>query len=120
MAERYDLGEGFCSQYHHAVELVGRRWTGAILRELLLGQTRFGKIRQAIPQLTDKMLANRLRELEAEGVVERVVYPEIPVRVEYQLTTKGKDLEAAVYALSQWADRWLLSVEETQRAAETG
>lgn len=107
MSDRYDLGEGFCSSYHHAVELIGRRWSGAILRELLLGTTRFGQIREAIPQLTDKMLASRLRELEAEGVIRRVVFPEIPVRVEYHLTDKGRDLEAAVAALSQWADRWI-------------
>ncbi|MEU6699875.1 helix-turn-helix domain-containing protein [Pseudonocardia sp. NPDC046786] len=107
MAHRYDLGEGFCPQYHHAVELIGRRWNGAILRELLLGSTRFGQIREAIPQLTDKMLAGRLRELEAEGVVSRTVHPETPVRIEYGLTDKGRDLEGAVAALSRWADRWV-------------
>lgn len=112
MAHQYDLGEGFCASYHHAVELIGRRWTGAILRELLLGTTRFGQIREAIPQLTDKMLASRLRELEAEGVVTRVVYPEIPVRVEYHLTEKGRDLEAAVAALGQWADRWIPAADQ--------
>lgn len=112
MSGRYDLGEGFCADYHHAVELIGRRWSGAILRELLLGTTRFGQIREAIPQLTDKMLASRLRELESEGVVSRVVYPEIPVRVEYHLTEKGRDLEAAVAALSQWADRWAHAAED--------
>lgn len=107
MADRYDLGEGFCPSYHHAVELIGRRWSGAILRELLLGTNRFGQIREAIPSLTDKMLASRLRELETEGIIDRVVFPEIPVRVEYHLTDKGRDLEAAVAALSQWADRWI-------------
>lgn len=107
MAHLYDLGQGFCSSYHHAVELIGRRWSGAILREMLLGSTRFVQIRQAIPQLTDKMLASRLRELESEGLVTRTVFDETPVRVEYQLTEKGRDLESAIAALSQWAERWV-------------
>lgn len=101
------MGEGFCPSYHHAVELIGRRWNGAILRELLMGTHRFGEIRVAIPQLTDKMLARRLRQLEAEGLVVRTVIADTPVRVEYTLTERGHDLESAVAALSQWADRWL-------------
>lgn len=56
--------------------------------------------------LTDKMLSQRLRELEAEGVVERSVVAETPVRIEYTLTEKGEDLESAIAALSRWADRW--------------
>lgn len=111
MGDYYDLGAGFCSSYHHAVELIGRRWNGAILRELLLGSIHFVQIREAIPQLTDKMLANRLRQLEAEGLVTRSVYPETPVRVEYQLTDKGRDLHSAVAALSRWADRWIVADE---------
>lgn len=107
MSQPYDLGEGFCPSYHHAVELIGRRWNGAILRELLIGTTRFGQIRGAIPELTDKMLASRLRQLEAEGLVNRTVIPDTPVRIEYTLTDKGRDLERAVAALSQWADQWI-------------
>jgi DNA-binding HxlR family transcriptional regulator len=107
VAHRYDLGEGFCPAYHHAVELIGRRWNGAILRELMIGTSRFAQIRAAIPQLTDKMLASRLRQLEAEGLIHRNVIPDTPVRVEYTLTDKGRDLESAVAALSEWADRWI-------------
>jgi len=116
MTERYDVGEGFCTSYHHTVELIGRRWTGAILRELLRGTIRFGQIREAIPQLTDKMLASRLRELENEGIVRRIVLPQIPVRVEYHLTDKGRDLESVVAALSQWADRWIAPDSESSVA----
>lgn len=68
--------------------------------------TRFVQIRQTIPHLTDKMLSNRLKELEAEGIIVRTVTPEMPVRVEYHLTEKGRDLERAVVALSEWTDRW--------------
>ena len=97
----------FCARYHHAVELVGRRWTGAIIRALLPGPTRFGALRDTIPDMSDRMLAERLRELECEGVVERRVIPETPVRVEYVLTEKGRGLEETVLALAKWAERWV-------------
>ena len=71
----YDLGMGYCPSYHHAAELVGRRWNGVIIRALLLGATRFGEIAEQIPEMSDKMLANRLRELEDEGVIQRTVEP---------------------------------------------
>jgi DNA-binding HxlR family transcriptional regulator len=98
--------EAFCPQYHHAVELIGRRWTGAILRAMLHGATRFGEMRGTIPDLSDKMLARRLKELEAEGIVDRRVFAETPVRIEYGLTSKGLELEKAVQTLSAWADAW--------------
>ena len=96
----------FCPEFHHAVELVGRRWTGAILRALMTGVTRFSDLSEVVPGLSDRMLAERLRELEAESVVLRTVYPETPVRIEYSLTDKGRDLETVVDALSHWATRW--------------
>ena len=97
----------FCARYHHAVELVGRRWTGAIIRALLPGPARFGALRDAIPDMSDRMLAERLRELECEGVVDRRVIPETPVRVEYALTEKGHGLEETVLALAKWAEKWV-------------
>jgi|SRR5690625_616010 len=114
MSDPYDQGELFCPSYHHAVELIGRRWSGVILRELLLGRTRFGQIKAAIPELTDKMLSQRLREFETEGLIERTVVPETPVRIEYTLTDKGNDLEFAITALSRWADRWIPTVGATE------
>ena len=98
---------GFCPRFHHAVELVGRRWSGVILRAMLQGASRFTDIRAAVPELSDKMLAERLKEFEAEGVVRRTVVPETPVRVEYGLTEKGRALDAAVAALATWAEAWL-------------
>ncbi len=98
---------GFCPRFHHAVELVGRRWSGVILRAMLQGASRFTDIRAAVPELSDKMLAERLKEFEAEGVVRRTVVPETPVRVEYGLTEKGRALDGAVAALAAWADAWL-------------
>jgi DNA-binding HxlR family transcriptional regulator len=96
-----------CPRYHRAIELVGRRWTGAIIYVLLRARCRFATLRAAIPDITDRMLSDRLQELEQEGVVERIVVPETPVRVEYALTKKGRALADAIDAVAQWAERWI-------------
>lgn len=96
-----------CPYFHRAIELLGKRWTGAIIRVLLEGPRRFHEILQAVPGLSDRLLSERLRELEAEGIVDRIVYPEMPVRVEYRLTEKGRALEPVIRELHRWADRWL-------------
>ena len=96
-----------CSLYHRAVELVGKRWTGAILLVLLDGPAHFSEIRDLVPDISDRLLSERLKELEAEGIVERRVIDDTPVRVEYVLTEKGEALEPAVRALKRWANAWL-------------
>jgi len=95
-----------CTPFHHAIELIGRRWTGAIISLLLQSHCRYATLRDAIPEITDRMLSERLQELESEGIVERTVIPETPVRVEYSLTKKGRALAAAVEAISDWAHKW--------------
>ena len=94
-----------CTRFHHASELIGRRWTGAIIYVLLQQTCRFATLRDAIPGITDRMLSERLQELEEEGLLERVVVPETPVRVEYSLTRKGKGLAEAVQSLANWAEK---------------
>ena len=79
-----------CTRFHYASELIGRRWNGAIIFMLLKQTCRFATLRDGIPGITDRMLSERLQELEQEGLVERTVVPETPVRVEYSLTKKGK------------------------------
>lgn len=96
----------FCAVYQRTVELIGRRWTGSIVRALLTGVTRFSELSGTVPGLSDRMLAERLKELEAEGIVRRTVIPETPVRVEYSLTDKGRDLNAVIQAVACWAERW--------------
>jgi DNA-binding HxlR family transcriptional regulator len=96
-----------CSRFHRAVELIGGRWTGAIIQTLLQGKTRYALIKSAIPDITDRMLSERLRSLEAEDLVIRRVVPESPVRVEYELTRKGRSLENALHEISAWAERWI-------------
>jgi len=98
--------EDFCPQYHHAVELIGKRWTGVILLALIAGRTRYAEIRDAVPHLSDTMLGQRLRELEAEGIVTRTVVPETPVRIEYRVTEKGRALMPVLDAIAAWAHDW--------------
>ena len=97
-----------CPKYHEAVELIGRRWTGAIVGVLINRHTlRFGEIAEAVPQLSDRLLSERMKELEARGVVQRTVRPGRPVRVDYELTEMGRALTPAVRELEVWARRWL-------------
>jgi DNA-binding HxlR family transcriptional regulator len=95
-----------CQRFHRASELIGRRWTGAIIFVLLESRCRFATLRDAIPDITDRMLSDRLQELEQEGILERTVVPETPVRVEYALTKKGRALGAAMEAIKEWAHKW--------------
>ena len=97
----------FCPRYHHAMELIGRRWTGVILRVLINGPHRFNELLAAVPGLSDRLLSERLRELEAEGLVLREVLPGPPVRVEYQRTGRGHDLEQVIRDIAAWAEKWL-------------
>src|SRR5213594_2484812 len=96
-----------CARFHRASELIGQRWTGAIVFVLLKSRCRFATLRDAIPDITDRMLSERLQELEQEGIVERTVVPETPVRVEYALTKKGRALASAMDAIADWAHKWI-------------
>jgi DNA-binding HxlR family transcriptional regulator len=96
-----------CGLYHQAVELVGKRWTGAILLVLMDGPLRFSEVRELVPDISDRLLSERMKELESEGIVERRVSDCGPVRVEYALTDKGRALQPTVRALKSWAHDWL-------------
>ena len=96
-----------CTLYHQAIELVGKRWTGAILLVLLDGPLRFSEIKHLVPDLSDRLLSERLKELEAEGIVQRRCAGAGDAKVEYALTPKGEALEPAVRALKSWAHSYL-------------
>jgi DNA-binding HxlR family transcriptional regulator len=102
-----------CKRYEQAIQLLGKRWTGLILDTMLEGPQRFCEMTSTVEGLSDRVLSDRLRELESEGVVERIVYPQIPVRVEYRLTEKGRDLRPVVQAIHDWAQNWI-SLPEAQ------
>jgi DNA-binding HxlR family transcriptional regulator len=99
--------EPCCPRYHQAVELVGRRWTGAILRVLMDGPMRFSEVAQTVPELSDRLLSERMKELEGRGIVVRTVHAGPPVRVEYALSAMGRELGPALTEIQRWADRWL-------------
>ncbi|MFQ5814801.1 MAG: winged helix-turn-helix transcriptional regulator [Anaerolineae bacterium] len=95
-----------CSKNREIFEILGKCWTGLIIRDLLDGPRRFREILNDIGDINDKMLSARLKELEVLGIISRTVYPEVPVRVEYALTGKGRDLERAIEELERWTERW--------------
>lgn len=94
-----------CPRLSKAMELIGKRWTALIIYQLLDGPQRFNAIEHALP-ISGRLLSERLKELEKEGIVVREIYSEVPVRVEYSLTEKGKALEAAVKEIEEWSKSW--------------
>jgi DNA-binding HxlR family transcriptional regulator len=96
-----------CARFHQAVELIGARWTGAVLQVLMAGRVRYADLRAAVPEISDRMLSERLRELERAGIAKRYVSPDLPVRVEYELTPKGKALGPSLDAIATWAEKWI-------------
>ncbi len=109
--------DSFCPHFQKAIELVGRRWNGTILRALWDGPLRFSQLSGAIPQISDRSLSARLKELEAEGLLLRRVEPTQPVSVTYELTDKGRALETAIRAVERWADEWVAGPTSADRAA---
>ena len=97
----------FYPRFHHAVELIGRRWSGALINAMLPGAQCFNELLVVIPGLSDRLLTERLREFESEGLVRRTVIPGPPVRVSYELTKAGMALKPVIEALSEWAEHWV-------------
>lgn len=99
--------EQMCPRYQHAVEVIGKRWTALILKILLEGPMRFNELSEQLQVVSDRMLSERLKELEHEAIIERRVFTESPVRVEYRLTDKGHALAPVVRALENWGEQWI-------------
>jgi DNA-binding HxlR family transcriptional regulator len=96
-----------CTRFHTGIELIGARWSGAVLRALFTGSHRFANLRAAIPGISDVMLTRRLHELQDAGMVRREVLPTSPVQVEYHLTPMGRDVEPVLDAVIAWSHRWI-------------
>jgi DNA-binding HxlR family transcriptional regulator len=95
-----------CPKFEAAFEMLGKRWTGLIIHVLLSGPKRFKDISDVITGMSDRMLSERFKELEAAGIIVRHVYPETPVRIEYDLTEKGKALQSVMGEVQKWAEQW--------------
>ena len=95
-----------CPHYHGAVELIGRRWAGAILYALTDGPLHFAELKESVPGMSDRLLSCRLKELERAELIRREVQPGNRVRVSYELTRKGHSLEPVMGGLRDWARHW--------------
>lgn len=96
-----------CVRFHTAIELLGARWSGAILRAMFTGAQRYADIRAAIPGISDVMLTRRLRDLEEAGLLRREVLPTSPVQVAYHLTPMGEETRPVLAAVIDWSHRWI-------------
>src|ERR1700675_2980235 len=101
-------GLDYSAAFQRAIELIGKRWTGAVVKALLPGPARFNQLLAGIPGISDRVLTERLRELEQEGLVERLVDPGPPVRVTYRLSAPRRAGQPILGAISEWADNWLV------------
>ncbi|PKG22450.1 winged helix-turn-helix transcriptional regulator [Niallia nealsonii] len=95
------------------MNLLGKRWIGLIVTQLLSGKKRFSDIENSLP-ISGRLLSERLKELEELGVVDRKVFPEVPVRIEYLLTDKGKELEMVINSIAAWATKWGEAAEKKE------
>ena len=95
-----------CDTFHRAIELIGRRWTGAIISVMFKGASRFCELREAIPGISDRLLTERLKELEDAGIVAREVEPTRPPQVSYRLTPKGLALSPVLDSITSWSHDW--------------
>lgn len=110
-------GIDYDAPFQRAIELIGKRWTGAVARALMSGPVRFNQLLAGIPGISDRVLTERLRELEIEGLVERLVDPGPPVRVSYRLTARGRALEPVIASVDAWAADWMGPAAAPARAA---
>lgn len=97
-----------CPKFEAAINIIAKKWTGLIIKVLMEKKCcRFRDIREQIPQMSERMLAERLKELEASEIISRHVYPETPVRVEYKLTAKGQALTPVIEQIENWSEKWM-------------
>lgn len=96
-----------CPRFEAAFCILGKRWNGLLIQALLSGPKRFKDISRVIPAMSDKMLSERMKDMEAVGIVVRNVFPETPIRIEYTLTDKGLAFQPVMDAIAEWAEQWV-------------
>jgi DNA-binding HxlR family transcriptional regulator len=108
-----DQSSTLCPRFEKAMKIMSQRWTGLVIYQLLEGPQRFCSIESSLP-ISGRLLSERLKDLEQEGIVKREVFPETPVRIEYSLTEKGKALEPILRELEKWSQGWI-TIEEQNK-----
>ncbi|MEC5424396.1 helix-turn-helix domain-containing protein [Virgibacillus sp. C22-A2] len=105
--------EKLCPRFEKAMGLLSKRWVGLIIFELLKEKKRFSEMEADLP-ISGRLLSDRLKMLEKEGIVERNIYSEFPVRIEYALSDKGKALEPVIREIQTWADGFVTNESDQQ------
>lgn len=109
---------GISCPVHKTLEIIGKRWTALIIRDLMTGKQRFSEMMRSLHGVTPKMLSQRLDELESFGIVTREVFAEVPPRVEYSLTCKGKDLQRLIDDMAAFGEKWLSCTAGTEESSK--
>lgn len=99
-----------CPRFESAISILSQRWTGLIIYQLLSGPQRFSQLTEIIG-ISGRLLSERLKNLEAQGLITRTVYPETPVRIEYELTEKGHSLKPVMNEIQNWSQVWVEPIE---------
>ncbi len=86
------------------IRIIGRKWTILILRELCEGTQRFGQLQRSLPGISPKTLSLRLKQLETDGIINKKMYNEVPLHVEYSLTARGKSLREIIEKMREWGE----------------
>ncbi|SDJ57807.1 winged helix-turn-helix transcriptional regulator [Salimicrobium halophilum] len=102
-----------CPKFEKAMSILSKRWTGLVIYQLMEGPQRFCTIESSVG-ISGRLLSDRLKHLENEGIVKREVFPETPVRIEYSLTEKGKDMEPLMKELESWSGEWIKEEETVE------
>lgn len=102
-----DIDDEACRSFQAGIELIGRRWSAAILLAVARGAKRFGEIKHCVTGISEPVLAQRLRELEKAHLINRTVVPTMPVQISYTATEQGLELLAGVIPLSRWTQKWM-------------
>lgn len=107
MESTVDMHTCICPKFEKTFSILGKKWSGLIIEVLLTGDHRFKEIAEEIPGVSDRVLVERLKELEDEGIVIRKELADGPIRILYGLTEKGKNLEPAMIEIQRWSNQWI-------------
>ena len=100
------MSNELCPKVESSLNMLGKKWVGLIIYTLMSGPKKFSDMEKFIPGLSSRLLNERLKELEKLGVIKKTIYSESAIRIEYEITRKGLDLESTFKNIGEWADKW--------------